>query len=330
RKPALSSMRPFRYPVTILNTLDHLGNQTNGNAGPKSLKDEVADDVGKKSNEVPRKENEVQDPAKEGDKNDQEKDVRDQERALRKQFEQESKRLFGQRDVANTNITDRLNTISSSINADTADNEIFSGAYDDKVKDAMADFNNLKLTTIVSPIPTTMIHKDHPKEQIIGDPLLAPQTRRMIKTSQEHAMVSYIKRHRRTNHKDYQNCLFACFLSQIEPKKVNQALTYLRFQVTPKISRLHAMKSICRYLKGQPKLGLWYPRDLPFDLEAFLDGYYAGASLDKKSITGGCQFLGKKLISWQCKKKTVVANSTTEAKYILAANYCGQVSWIQN
>ncbi|GKD98061.1 putative ribonuclease H-like domain-containing protein [Tanacetum coccineum] len=76
----------------------------------------------------------------------------------------------------------------------------------------------------VSPILTTRIHKDHPKEQIIGDPHSAPQTRRMTKSSQEHAMVSYIKKQRRTNHKDYQKCLFAYFLSQIEPKKVTQAL----------------------------------------------------------------------------------------------------------
>ncbi|GJX47656.1 putative ribonuclease H-like domain-containing protein [Tanacetum coccineum] len=65
---------------------------------------------------------------------------------------------------------------------------IFSGAYDDEVEGAVADFNKLELTTVVSPIPTTKIHKDHPKEQIIGDPLLALQTRRMIKSSQEHVM----------------------------------------------------------------------------------------------------------------------------------------------
>ncbi|GKE18637.1 putative ribonuclease H-like domain-containing protein [Tanacetum coccineum] len=57
---------------------------------------------------------------------------------------------------------------------------------------------------------------------------------------------------------------------------------------------------------------------------------YAGASLDRKSITGGCQFLGKRLISLQCKKQTIVANSTTEAEYVDAANCCGQVLWIQN
>ncbi|GJS16559.1 putative ribonuclease H-like domain-containing protein [Tanacetum coccineum] len=98
-------------------------------------------------------------------------------------------------------------------------------------------------------------------------------------------------------------------------------------------SRPDIMFAVCacaRYLKGQPKLGLWYPMDSPFDLEAFSDSDYAGASLDRKSTTGGCQFLGKRLISWQCKKQTIVANSTTEAEYVAAANCCGQVLWIQN
>ncbi|GJU70789.1 putative ribonuclease H-like domain-containing protein [Tanacetum coccineum] len=56
------------------------------------------------------------------------------------------------------------------------------------------------------------------------------------------------------------------------------------------------------YLKGQPKLGLWYPKDSPFDLVAYTNSDYARASLDKKSTTGGCQFLGYRLIPWQCKK----------------------------
>ncbi|GJW00527.1 putative ribonuclease H-like domain-containing protein [Tanacetum coccineum] len=106
--------------------------------------------------------------------------------------------------------------------------------------------------------------------------------------------------------------------------------TCARFQVTPKVSHLHAVKRIFRYLKGQPKLGLWYPKDSPFDLEAYTDSDYAGASLDRKSTTGGCQFLGSRLISWQCKKQTIVANSTTEAEYVAAASCCGQVLWIQN
>nr|GFC72177.1 hypothetical protein [Tanacetum cinerariifolium] len=71
---------------------------------------------------------------------------------------------------------------------DLEDTGIFSGAYDDEAEGVVADFNNLELTTVVSPIPTTRIQTDHPIEQIIGDPLSAPQTRRMTKTSQEHAM----------------------------------------------------------------------------------------------------------------------------------------------
>ncbi|GJR04078.1 putative ribonuclease H-like domain-containing protein [Tanacetum coccineum] len=59
-----------------------------------------------------------------------------------------------------------------------------------------------------------------------------------------------------------------------------------RFQVTPKVSHLYAVKRIFRYLKCQPKLGLWYPKDSPFDLEAYSDSDYAGASLDRKSTTG--------------------------------------------
>nr|GEV49362.1 putative ribonuclease H-like domain-containing protein [Tanacetum cinerariifolium] len=65
-------------------------------------------------------------------------------------------------------------------------------------------------------------------------------------------------------------------------------------------------------------------RDSLFDLEAFSDSDYAGASLNRKSTIEGCQFLGKRLISWQCKKQTIVANSTTKVEYVVAANCCGQ------
>ncbi|GJR08241.1 putative ribonuclease H-like domain-containing protein [Tanacetum coccineum] len=93
-----------------------------------------------------------------------------------------------------------------------------------------------------------------------------------------------------------------------------------RFQVTPKTSHLLAVKRIFRYLKGKPTLGLWYSRDSPFELVAYTDSDYAGATQDRKSTTGGCQFLGNRLISWQCKKQTVVATSTTEAEYVAAAS----------
>nr|GEV20513.1 uncharacterized mitochondrial protein AtMg00810-like [Tanacetum cinerariifolium] len=70
------------------------------------------------------------------------------------------------------------------------------------------------------------------------------------------------------------------------------------FQVTPKAVYLHAVKRIFRYLKGKPHLVLWYPKDSTFDLVAYLDSDYAGASLDRKSTTGGY------------KKKVVVTEAT--------------------
>ncbi|GJS74563.1 hypothetical protein Tco_0707404 [Tanacetum coccineum] len=116
------------------------------------------------------------------------------------------------------------------------------------------------------------------------------------------------------------------YLTASRPDIMFAVCACARFQVTPKTSHLHAVKRIFRYLKGHPKLGLWYPRDSSFDLEAFSDSDYAGASLDRKSTTGGCQFLRRRLISWQCKKQTIVANSTTEAEYVAAANCYGQFS----
>ncbi|GKF45147.1 hypothetical protein Tco_0131699, partial [Tanacetum coccineum] len=60
------------------------------------------------------------------------------------------------------------------------------------------------------------------------------------------------------------------------------------------------------------------PRDSPLHSVASTISDYAGASLEKKSTTRGCQFLGKRLISWQFKKQTIVANSTTKAEYVAA------------
>ncbi|GKD50735.1 putative ribonuclease H-like domain-containing protein, partial [Tanacetum coccineum] len=183
-------------PITV-------GNQTNKNA--------FADDAGKKTNE---------EPANEGERNGQEKD----RGASNKEDDQNVQdfrvaldNLLVQQKEGYANSTNRDSTVSPSIS--TA-----GGAYDDEYVGVEADLKNLETTMSVSPIPTTRIHKDHPKEHIIGDINSATQTRRMIKMSEEHVMVSYINKLRRTNHKDYQNYLFACFLSQIEPKKVIQAL----------------------------------------------------------------------------------------------------------
>ncbi|GKA67677.1 putative ribonuclease H-like domain-containing protein [Tanacetum coccineum] len=391
----------------------------------------------------------------------------------------------------------------------SSDGIFTTSSYDDE--GAVADFTNLETVVNVSPIPTSRIISSHPSALILGDPTSAVQTRSKVnKSSGAHAFVSYVQKQRRNNHKDFQHCLFACFLSQNEPKKISEALEdeswvdamqeellqfkiqkvwilvdlpfgkkaigtkwvyrnkkdergvvvrnkarlvaqghrqeegidydevfapvarieairiflafasymgfivyqmdvksaflygkideemssmgeltfflglqvkqkedgifisqdkyvaeilkkfdfanvktastpietqkplvkdeeasdvdvhlyrsmigslmYLtasrpdimfavcacsRFQVTPKSSHLSAVKRIFRYLKGKPKLGLWYPRVSSFDLESYSDSDYAGANLDRKSTTG-------------------------EAEYVATASCCGQVLWIQN
>ncbi|GKC77310.1 putative ribonuclease H-like domain-containing protein [Tanacetum coccineum] len=464
----------------------------------------------------------------------QEKEANEEAEALRKNLDQETEILVTQGGAAKSSSTNNFSTVSTTtkasgtnlvntggtnlvstdttnsqeddsefppledIHQDATDGIFTHSSYDDE--GAVADFTNLETVVNVSPIPTSRINPSHPSELILGDPTSAVQTRsKLNKSSETHAFVSYVQKQRRTNHKDFHHCLFACFLSQHEPKKISEALEdeswvdamqeellqfeiqkvwilvdlpygkkaigtkwvyrnkkdergvvvrnkevyqmdvksaflyrkideevyvsqppgfldpkypqkvykvvkalyglhqapracsmgeltfflrlqvkkkadgifisqdkyvaeilkkfdfanvksastpietqkplvkdeeasdvdvhlyrsmigslmYLtasrpdimfavcacsRFQVTPKSSHLSAVKRIFRYLKGKPKLGLWYPRVSSFDLESYSDSDYAGANLDRKSTTGGCQFLGRILISWQCKK----------------------------
>ncbi|GJZ72183.1 hypothetical protein Tco_0636034 [Tanacetum coccineum] len=188
-----------------------------------------------------------------------------------------------------------INTASENINTGSPNINTASPISND----SKADLNNLETTMNVSLIPTTRIHKDHPKDQIIGDINLAIQTRRMINFSEENAMIEAIQEEllQFKLQKVWTLVDFSKGKRAIGTKSMIESLMYLtasrpditfavcacaRFQVTPKTSHLYAVKRIFRYLKGQLKLGLWY------------------ASLDNKFTTGGCQFLGKKLISWQC------------------------------
>ncbi|GJY74009.1 putative ribonuclease H-like domain-containing protein [Tanacetum coccineum] len=95
------------------------------------------------------------------------------------------------------------------------------------------------------------------------------------------------------------------YLTASRPDIMFAVCACARFQVTPKTSHLLAVKRIFRYLKGKPTLGLWYSRDSPFELVAYTDSDYAGATLDRKSTTGG-------------------------SEYVAAASCCRQVLWIQN
>nr|GEW03047.1 putative ribonuclease H-like domain-containing protein [Tanacetum cinerariifolium] len=121
--------------------------------------------------------------------------------------------------------------------------------------------------------------------------------------------------------------------------------TCTRFQVTPKVSHLHVVKRIFRYLKGKPHLGLWYPKDSPFNLVAYSDSDYAGASLDRKSTTGAAascyaqvlwiqnQLLdySMKLLEWTLYVTNVSSTGyiTTPQMYALMVNPTIYVSYIK-
>ncbi|GJV23063.1 ribonuclease H-like domain-containing protein [Tanacetum coccineum] len=183
----------------------------------------------------------------------QEQDANDAAEALRKEFAQETEDLLLQAGAAKASSTNIVNTASTPVstaspygglsftdltNTDQDDSEIpaleeiydnptdgifTNSSYDDE--GAVADFTNLEPVVNVSPIPTSRINSIHPSTLILGDPQSAVQTRsKVTKSSGAHAFVSYIQKQRRNNHKDFQHCLFACFLSQNEPKKISEAL----------------------------------------------------------------------------------------------------------
>nr|GEV43880.1 putative ribonuclease H-like domain-containing protein [Tanacetum cinerariifolium] len=222
---------------------------------------------------------------------------------------------------------------------------------DDQDVGVEADFSNLETSITVNPIPTTRVHKDHLVTQIIGDLTLAPQTRSMARMEMCKAFEKLMKDKfqmssmgeltfflgLQVNQKDDE-----MFISQDKyvVKILRKfGLTDGKSASTPNDTEKPLLKDpdgedvdvhIYRYLKGKPHLDLWYPKDSPFNLVAYSDSDYVRASLDKKSTIGGCQFLGCRLIYWQCKKKTVVVTSLTEDKYVAVANCCAQVLWIQN
>ena len=120
------------------------------------------------------------------------------------------------------------------------------------------------------------------------------------------------------------------YLTASRPDIMFSTCLCARFQADPKESHLIAVKRIFRYLKGTQYLGIWYPKGTGFDLEGYTDSDFAGYKIDRKSTSGSCQFLGRRLVSWQSKKQNSVSTSTAEAEYIAAGSCCAQILWMRN
>ncbi|TLX70168.1 DDE-type integrase/transposase/recombinase [Labilibacter sediminis] len=120
------------------------------------------------------------------------------------------------------------------------------------------------------------------------------------------------------------------YLTASRPDIMFSVCVCARYQSDPREPHLQAVKQIFKYLKYTPTLGLFYPAYTGFGIKAYSDADLGGCKLDRKSTSGGCQFLGDKLVSWQSKKQTCVSISTAESEYIAAASCCSQILWIQS
>nr|GEX04915.1 hypothetical protein [Tanacetum cinerariifolium] len=187
----------------------------------------------------------------------------------------------------NVNSTNNVNTISLTVNAagtiednkllfdpnmpTLEDFSIFNFSNDDDDDDIVANMDNMYITIQVSPILTTRFHKDQPLDQVIRDLHSTTQTGRVLKNLEEHGFVSTI--HQRKNHKSLQNCLFAFFLSQEEPKKVIHALK------DP--SWIKAMQEELLQFKLQE---VWTLVDLPNVKRAIVTKWVFGNKEDERGI----------------------------------------------
>ena len=120
------------------------------------------------------------------------------------------------------------------------------------------------------------------------------------------------------------------YLTASRPDIMFATCACARYQSSPRESHMIAVKRIFRYLKGTPSLGIWYPANHSVKLVGFSDSDYAGCKMTRKSTSGGYQFLGGCLVSWQTKKQQSVAISTAEAEYTAAAMCTSQLLRLQN
>nr|GEY05676.1 ribonuclease H-like domain-containing protein [Tanacetum cinerariifolium]GEY06767.1 ribonuclease H-like domain-containing protein [Tanacetum cinerariifolium] len=374
RTQSLSFMRPFMCPVTILNTLDPLGNKSNGSAGKARVetvpdKDYILLPLWTQDLLLSSSSKDSPGDGFKPSGEDEKKDAEDQGNKDNEVLSTEETRVNQEKDT-NVNSTNNINTVSPTDNA----------ADDDEDVGAESDMNNLDINIPVSPILTTRIHKDHLVKQIIGDIHSTPQTRRMtnnvthyepkkiiqaltdpswIKAMQDELLQFKLQQgYTQEEGIDYDE-VFAP-VARIEAIRVFLAYAsfkdFVVYQIDVKSAFLYGRIKeevyVCQpsgfedpeffnkvYKVEKALYGLHQaPRawkEMYTEFEKMMHKKYQMSSIGELTFFLGLQVTHKhdgiflsqdkiKLISWQCKKQTVVANSITKAEYVAASNCYGQ------
>nr|GEU94673.1 hypothetical protein [Tanacetum cinerariifolium] len=271
RTPSISFMRPFGCPVTILNTLDSLGEEVDqqymlypvwsfGSTNPQNYDGDAAFDGKEHDFDAKKLESEVilspsssAQSRKQDDKTKKEAKGKSHVESfirykdLSAEFEDCSDNSSNEVNAAGTivptvgqNSPNSTNTFSAAgpsnaVASPTYGKSLFIDAsqlsndpdipelkditysHDEDDVGVEADLSNLETSITVSPILTTRVHKDHLVSQIIGDLFSTTQTRSMTRVDKDQGGLSQMF------NDDFHTCMFACFLSHEEPKRVHQA-----------------------------------------------------------------------------------------------------------
>ena len=119
------------------------------------------------------------------------------------------------------------------------------------------------------------------------------------------------------------------YLTATRPDILNDVSILSRFMNCASEMHLKAAKRVIRYVKGTSNFGIKFKRTKEFNLTSFSDSDWGGSIDDMKSTSGCCFSIGSGAFSWCSKKQDIVAQSTTEAEFIVVAAAVNQVLWLK-
>ncbi|GJU27918.1 ribonuclease H-like domain-containing protein [Tanacetum coccineum] len=211
----------------------------------------------------------------------------------------------------------------------------FDDEHTDTEEDGPPDYNNMITHRFLALTPHTEFIRSILKVRLLAKVLPGfkqeESLKKVLLTNIKHCCLLYTNKTELTTKISRHACLLVSYLKRNPRKslKLYQMKVGLKHARRAASIQLTRCLVLCRFNQWKALIGT-KNADSSFHLEAFSDSDYAGDNHDRRSTSGGCQYLGRRLVSWQCKKQTIVAISSIEAEYVAAASCCAQVLWMQN